>query len=422
MKKTLLFVTYGGGHAHMIYPVVRSIRESTAYKRGELDIQVMGLTAAQPILRNNAVECFGYSEFINTETDAQALELGKKMAKKHHSPTVGVTLDESAAYLGLNYNDLILQHGEEKAAALYEEKQRNSFYPIHFMQRVMDKICPDMVIATNSPRSEAAAIAAAKERGIPTLVIADLFTGIGDYHITADHMAFPCALAADMFVQDGLVDPAKTTFHITGNPAFDKLLDYTKTPDPKWMPSHFPEIALKKTVLHVEMPGYWDTKNSCSYIKTEQDVIEEMEACYQACLANDVAYLVRPHPSQDRQFFVDWVKDKPNATFAGLCDLHELLRNTDLVIARTSTVAVESLYMHKKIIQLDADFHSDIPLASLELAWGINTYSELEDCIGEALSNHEKQKSILEHIKAAFPQQPASPQIASIVREQLRIT
>ena len=140
--------------------------------------------------------------------------------------------EDSVAYLGLNYKDLVLQHGEAKAAELFALRGRQCFLPLHAMARIFDRLRPDFVVTSNSPRAEAAALAVANERGIPSLAMTDLFTGLGGYVLQAGSITFLNQIAQEMFLADGLVDPGISEFHVTGNPAFDKILalPYDKTP------------------------------------------------------------------------------------------------------------------------------------------------------------------------------------------------
>ena len=50
MKKKLLFVTYGGGHVHMVYPVVQALHKSREYLNGEIETHVLGMPSAKAAL------------------------------------------------------------------------------------------------------------------------------------------------------------------------------------------------------------------------------------------------------------------------------------------------------------------------------------------------------------------------------------
>ncbi len=419
MKKNLLFVTYGGGHAHMVYPVVHALRRTESYASGKLGIHVLGLPAAKHTLQANGVECFGFADYLDPKKDADAIEWGKELAKTHHSPTIGVDLEDSIAYLGLCYKDLVTRLGEQEAARLFKSKVRHAFYPLTIMERIFDDIKPDMVITSNSPRSEAAAIETANKRGIENLIMTDLFTGLGDYPLKAKSITFINTFAKNKFVQDGLVDESISQCYYTGNPAFDKILEIPKTKDAAWMQAHFPNAAGRQTVLHADMPAYWHSGKKCSHNKTEAEIIEELDACYKASLQAGAYYLIRPHPSQDRAFYARWLENKKDASLAAECNLHELLRNIDVLIARTTTVGLEAAIMHKRIVQLDANFHADLPLASMGIAWGVNSYKELPETLKNALSDDKKLEKIINQIKQVLPDTPAAMSIAQLILQKL---
>lgn len=420
VKKTLLFVTYGGGHAHMVYPVVQALKKSAEYKSGALDIRVLGLPAARETLRRNGVECFGFADYLDKDKDADAIAWGKNLAKTHHSPTIGVTLEDSIAYLGLNYKDLVVRLGEQQAAALFKEKARHAFYPLTIMERIFDDIKPDFVITSNSPRSEAAAIETANRHGIGTLIMTDLFTGLGGYLLKANHITFLNEFAKNMFAADGLIDENISQFYYTGNPAFDKLLQLPREKDPAWRQHHFPQAEDKKLILHADMPAWWDYREKRSHYRKDAEILKELDACYAAVMENDAAYLIRPHPAQDRTLYSKWLKGKPQAYFAADCDLHETLRNIDLLLARTTTVGLEAAYLRQRILQLDADFHKDLPLAAMGIAWGINGYDVLPGAIKNALIDDKKFEDIKNQVKHMLPDKPAAETIANIILEKLR--
>lgn len=419
--KRLLFVTYGGGHAHMVYPVVHALRTSQAVRAGQLSVQVLALPAATYTLNHNGVECLGFRDFLDAELDAEALDWGRELARQHHSPTIGVNYDDSVAYLGLNYRDLVLRHGRAGAAERFAEKGRQAFLPLFTMARIFDRLQPDFVVTSNSPRSEAAAIAVANGRGIGTLAMTDLFTGLGGYVLKARDITFLNQTAQQMFEADGLVDPSVSTFHCTGNPAFDKLLSLPREKSSAWMSAHFPQVRDKAVVLHADMPAYWDAALKRSHFKTEAETLAELEACHAATIANGAAYLVRPHPSQDRAFYERWLAGRPDAYLAADCNLHALLAQADLLLARTTTVGLEAALLHKRILQLDAAQHTDLPLAAMGVAWGSQGADALTGEIAQALADHDGFARILERIQTRLPSEPAAFKIADLILSKLHL-
>src|SRR5690606_24899318 len=71
--------------------------------------------------------------------------------------------------------ELEATHGVDEAARLFAEHGRQAFLPLRILEKIIDTLQPDAVVATNSPRAEQAAILTAHQRGLPTLVIDDLF-------------------------------------------------------------------------------------------------------------------------------------------------------------------------------------------------------------------------------------------------------
>ena len=121
MKKKVLFVTYGGGHAAMIVPVIRSLEKYT-----DIEIESLALTTGGAYFKRHGLPYKGYKDFITPE-DTQALEYGEKLSAIHHNPESGIDEEETIAYLGLSYFELVQQHGEEKAAELWEQWARCFF-------------------------------------------------------------------------------------------------------------------------------------------------------------------------------------------------------------------------------------------------------------------------------------------------------
>ena len=419
LLKKLLFVTYGGGHARMVCPVVHALNSSDAVTRKQLKIEVLALPAARHTLQTHGIESLGFGDFLDVDNDGDAIRWGRLLAEQHHSSTIGVDHAESVAYLGLNYKDLVFQYGETGASELFAKKGRQAFFPVSIMGRIFDQLKPDFVVTTNSPRSEAAAIAVANSRGIDNLIMTDLFTGLGGYLLKGKSITFLNAFAKNMFLADGLVDESSSQFYCTGNPAFDHISRSRHSKSVAWMNEHFPHLGGRRVVLHADMPGYWDCIKHCSHFKTEKETVDELEACYSAVRSNEAFYLVRPHPSQDRAFYQKWVSQKEGASLAADCNLHELLANIDLLIARTTTVGLEAALMKRRVLQLDWEFHKDLPLAATGVAWGASGYAHLEKEIQSAFFDHEKFARIKAQIDASLPCEPAAFKIADIILSKL---
>lgn len=216
--KTVLFVCYGSGHVRMVLPVAQALLD-----RGLARPMVLGLTTAAPLVRQVGLPLLQFKDFV-TPTDEAALEQGRRLVQQLGSDVTDP--EESAAYLGLSFSDLAKDVGPTEASRRYAERGRQAFTPVQTLRRILQKIQPDLVVATNSPRAERAAILAAGELGIPSVCMVDLFAidevqWIGEAHYGQKICVLNEAVK-QFLVRSGR---ASDQVVVTGNPAFDALLD-----------------------------------------------------------------------------------------------------------------------------------------------------------------------------------------------------
>ena len=151
-KKKILYVAYGGGHINIILSLYESLKNNPHY-----DHVIFGLTAAQ--IKLNALQ-LKYVSYLNyVDLFPQALEYGKMLSEiQGNNPEIAQR--ETYAYLGVNFVEMIQSFGLNTAKKMYEENGRNGFFPLESLKKIFSEINPDVVIATNSPRSERAALQA----------------------------------------------------------------------------------------------------------------------------------------------------------------------------------------------------------------------------------------------------------------------
>jgi hypothetical protein len=216
MKK-VLFVCYGSGHVRMVVPVARALRDT-----GRAEVQVLALTTAAPIVREAGLDLLQFKDFLEP-ADGVARAHGERLLRG-----MGSVADpqESIAYLGLGYAELEQDVGPAEAASRYAKDGRQAFLPRRTLQRILARVGPDLLVATNSPRAERAAIDAARALGIPSVCLVDLFCldevqwiGVPGY---AERV---CVL--NEAVRRFLVAAGRQAGEVvvTGNPAFDTLRD-----------------------------------------------------------------------------------------------------------------------------------------------------------------------------------------------------
>ena len=356
MKK-VLFVCYGSGHVRMVLPVARALQAS-----GRARVQVLGLTTAAAVVREAGLPLLQVKDFVDAE-DAAALAHGERLLGT--LPTV-VDPDETRAYLGLCYADLEAEVGPDQAAQLYAQAGRQAFLPVRLLERVLRRVRPDLLVATNSPRAERAAIVAARRLGIPAVCIIDLFAvseiaWIGEPNY-ADRI---CVL--NEHVRDSLLRAGRRPDEVvvTGNPAFDVLQE--------------PAAAEQGRRLR-EVRG-WQDRRVLLWPVQEEPAVHPFDG--------------RPGdpslPGRALQAVADWTLAQPDAV---LCvraregqalpplppsdrivatgqewPLAPLLHAVDTVVTLTSTVGLEGRLVGTRLVQvLGSVFDDAMPLLRFGLA------------------------------------------------------
>ena len=218
MKK-VLFVTYGSGHVRMVVPVAKALAQT-----GLAQPLVLALTTAADVVREAELELLQFKNFLRNgdRTDEAAVAHGQRLMRAMPGPIADP--QETAAYLGLSYQELELRVGPVEAERQYQLEGRQAFLPVATLKRIVEQLAPSLVVATNSPRAERAAIMAARSLGLPSVCLVDLFCldevkWIGEPGY-ADKV---CVLNES--VKHFLLSAGRTDGQVvvTGNPAFDDL-------------------------------------------------------------------------------------------------------------------------------------------------------------------------------------------------------
>lgn len=355
--KSVLFVCYGSGHVRMVVPVAHEL-----IRRRVAQVKVLGLTTAAPAVAAAGLPLLQFKDF-QMDGDAAALARGHELAA-----ALGPVADphESAAYLGLSYRDLVEEVGEEQAADRYRREGRQAFLPVRTLERVLRHVMPDLLVATNSPRAERAAILAARRLGIPAVCIVDLFAvdevrwiGAPDY---ADRV---CVLNEQ--VRQFLVAAGRSEAQVvvTGNPAFDALSN-----------SRLPQQAAA-----LRQANGWQGKRVLLYPSQTEPVRHPFDGrpgdpalpahllrglVSWVTARDDSVLCIRPRAGEappslpvDARIVVtgqDW-------------DLPPLLHAADLVVTLSSTVGLEGFLAGSRVLQvLGSVFDAAMPLARFGLA------------------------------------------------------
>jgi hypothetical protein len=400
----------------MIVPVIHALQNNP-----QIRIVTIALTTGGSIFKSENLSYKGYKDFIRPG-DTEALGWGKKLAATHHVPESSIEEAESIAYLGLSYQDLVERHGEAEAARLWQEKGRHAFLQLSVFERIIAEIKPDMVVTTNSPRSEQAAVEVANARGIPTLSMVDLF-GILHFHVMeARYIVVLSQGTIDNMLKEGVKLP-RERFLVTGNPSFDRAFDYRGPVNLNWRREHLPGLPDNaRTLLWIDMPAYWSLGTRELHVRSDEEILSDLDDMAAAAKAANSFLLIRPHPSQPRMLYDSWMAHTahPHVKFAGHLPLYPLLNAIDVVATYTSTVSVEALLMQRKLIQLKYQpGKSDMPLGEWGLAWLTNCREDLSRTVKEAFEDEHAWKRMQAQIKTLLPQVQAGPKVASHIERIL---
>lgn len=358
-NKKALLVAYGGGHLNVLLPIAKLLEKSS------IEHILFAPTLAGAMARSANVPYKAYRDYKHLVNWQKAEVLGQNLISKNMNLDPRISKDESIAYMGINYLENVGRYGEEFSSRLYQKAQRHSFLPIDFMKKLIESEEIDIVVATNSPKSERAALIAAQELGIPSIRIEDLFIetnlhqmifnrigkldygrSIGQFTLSPNQVCVMCEYAKELFVTNGPmmgIDVPQSRVIVTGQPIFDELDRKMQIPATRKLFSQQPG---RKVVVWAHQNGTLD----------ENQVID-MLSSWSAAVDERVDFVIKVHPN----FSTDEVK-KLVSRFAQRANIHvitsqietnHLIWNSDLVVAQESTVLIQACYMRKPVVILD---------------------------------------------------------------------
>lgn len=338
MKK-ILFCCYGGGHVQLLLPIIKKLSLNKQY-----NIKVFALTLAGDVLKNNQIDCFSYKNLAFDDP-----QIIKKLGHQLSTTILSNKIDpeETIAYLGANMQEIINLYGQQKAEELYKTNGRACFYPLNLMTKLLQEINPDLVVATNSPRSEKAIVQAATNLNISTLCLIDGFAMYESEWIASpafcQHVGVISSSVKNNLIKQG---KAEKYIHIVGNPAFD----------PFYKISFSDEIeCMKKKILigeHQKVIMYAPSPEGNYHIYTGQPtdslLPEKILHNFISLIRKrkDLFLIIRPHPSQ--KFKLSSLPD--NTFYDDGNNLKTMLSLSDLVVTLGSTVGIQAQLLGKPLI------------------------------------------------------------------------
>lgn len=379
-KRAVLLVAYGGGHVAMLAPVASELLAKN------YNVLFLALTTAGAYLDRLGIPYIGYRNLPEASSE-EVLALGRMLTRDLPKSSM-VSEAESLAYMGLNYRELIRVHGAEIAADLYAKKGRQAFLPVELFCCWLQSLSPLVVLATNSPRSERAALEAARKLGIPSVCAVDLF-GIQEIEwIKSPHYASRiCVLnehVKNMFVDKGC-QAEKVV--VTGNPAFERLqLDDVRACGQ--------EMRASKGWSKDDIVVLWASQVEpeqhpfVSGIRGDSTMPRRIETSLRHLVAEDKKFrlVIRYHPSECVEFCAG--QERVELSSSGE-DLAVLLHAVDVVVVMTSTVGLEAYLAGCHVLSVAGSiFSEDAPYGQMGIATEVCSLDALAAQLSEFSSSN----------------------------------
>jgi hypothetical protein len=368
-----LFVSYGGGHVNALLPVARRVREL-----GIARPVYLALTTAAAAVRSSGLPTLGFRDFLAPE-DVRAQARGEALAAQLEVQAADHA--ESVAYLGLSYVEMEDRLGEAAAAQRWARYGRQALLPLGVLERILRACGPALVVATNSPRAEQAAIESAGALGLPSACLVDLL-GIWERELLArpDYASAVCVLNEAVRASLLAAGRPPADVHVTGNPAFDGINDAAAVALGKryreqlgWDGLHVCLYASSPEPLH--SPGVAGTGDPAFPRLVEERLVRAVQA------DPGLALWIRRHPSERPANELEQA-GHPRIRISGSeLPLHACLHGSDEVIVTVSTVGVEASLAGKPVTQVRGSILDHL---SPYLAMGVAGRELTLDQLGDA--------------------------------------
>jgi hypothetical protein len=364
----------------MIIPLLERLQQQEVHK-----CVTLALTTAAHTLAQHGFASRGFASLL-TQVDGRAIEWGERLAS-NLPPGGVVSREESVAYLGLSYVDLEERVGKEQAAKNYSREGRQAFLPVGPISRLFDEVAPDVVISTISPRAEQAALMVARERGIPSLCLIDLFGEPSLFRAQETGYGMRVCVISEA-ARQWLIDKGREEGEVvvTGNPAFDSLGN--------------PELSVRAAQLRHDR-GWGESRvilwasqrepehNPITGEAGNPELPQHIERVLLEIVSRHPEWrlVVRPHPNEPAREHLQ----QERVELSGPQDhLHTLLAAVDVVVVMTSTVGLEARLIGKPLVSVDKSVLSvGTPYASAGLSHGVHELDQLEAALEDALRDGE---------------------------------
>ena len=338
----VLIVAYGGAHVAMVMPLRLALIEAG------YEPVVLALTTTPQVYRSQNIPHIRFIDHVDM-TDSRIDHWGKHLSEKYHKDGIGISQQESIAYLGASFVDLIDEVGQTAALARYADLGLNALSPVNTLKHILQREGIGAVIATDSPRAERAALLAAASLKLPNLCAAGSFVSIGiDFLARADHGQRICVFNQRMATQLAVAGRPLHSVRITGNPAFDDLNQPGDIALRSQLRSQRGLNEASQVVLWAEQP---EPGNPVLPVAVRNQLAA-------LCSQHGWQLLIRLHPSSQAHGVSEALPPTALVSPREESIRHALLV-CDTVVTLTSTVGLEALIMDKDLLIVNISQYSD---------------------------------------------------------------
>lgn len=402
MKK-IFMICYGGGHVQIINEIYRNLADIP-----KIEIVILSLTTSSSELKKENIPYKTILDYYDEKDERNIYDLGKKFCKENNVD-ISIGEDETYLYHGYGLFELREKYGKEKADMGFKKMGRKVFLPLLFMRRVLESEKPDLVIGTNSPRYERAALIAAKRMNIRTLSVEDLF-GVKDETVTTEMASFfedeiyeeiygefLCVISEES--KKNLIQDKVNKVFVTGNPSFDKTLR-----------------AFLKQQNNKQFDNLKKTKTLCFLSQNHSEKFLLLNKIIEIIEEKGYTLIVKIHPNEKKEEYIEKVEGKLGNIIIEDSDLYGNILKSDVIITIDSTSSLEAVILGKTVIGKKNKF---IPFEKMGIGVEYSDIDELNDLIEKALYD-KKFIEVLKTGRDKFrPQKFAGKKIKDIIIKKI---
>ncbi len=366
---------------------------------------ILALTGAKLITNSLGIKSLGFKDFIPELDRKEIKDFGKKLLYENYYPESGIDKEESIYYLGINWLENLDRYGLEMTERIYRKVKRHSFLPIKFFERLIKENKYGLVITTNSPKSERAAIIAANNLKIKSIRIEDLFfdddlqldlinklgvdysKSIGKFKAKPSKIFVMSNYTKSLYKKNKdimLLETSESDVIVTGQPILDRLVEKSFSPLEKKNKVYKQK---KEFILWCHSNGTLDEAEVYSLICNWLKIYSSENL--------NLAIKLHPHFTLKHKKFIENLFSEFSLNYFFVDEevkIEDAIKKCRLLIAQESTTMLEAFFLKKHSICLDpTNIRREIHYVKCGICNRVTNEKELNESIN-LLSDYDQNK------------------------------